>query len=294
MTVTQMIYFKTICESPSVTRAASILGVSQPALSNAVRDLENEFGVDLFYRRSKRFVLTKEGEYFLERASAFLEEYIGLNNMMKSLGNSRNSVKLGISPYISSSVMPPLLNNFNKIHPEIKFEVTEAPMYSLSQRLSGGFLDIAIAATNTINSNKFEIVNICTTETVCCVHKDSPLASLDEIDFPDIGQTPVILGTAPQEESRVRQGFKNAGIEPNILLQTDQIHTLLEYVRRGLAIGFITSDTTAYNDIVRIPIKGFAPINIGLIFRKNSRIYADTAKFIQFAKDGAADGTLFN
>lgn len=292
MTATQMLYFKTICENPSVTQAANSLGVSQPALSNAIRDLENEFGIDLFYRRSKRFVLTKEGEYFLEKVIPFLDEFTGLNDMMMSLGNSRNSIKLGISPYISGSVLPSLINNFHKSYPEINFDVNELPVHLISQRMANGLLDIAIVNTRTISSSEFEIIDLCTTETVFCVNKNSPLAALAEIDFQTIGQMPVILGTAPAGTSRIKAGFANAGLTPNVLLQTDQIHTILEYVRLGLAAGFLYHEAT-YPDIVQIPIKGFSPINIGLIFRKNSRIYADTAKFIQFIKDGVETGTLF-
>lgn len=295
MTVTQMIYFQAICESSSVTQAASSLNVSQPALSNAIKDLENEFGLNLFHRQNKRFVLTKEGEYFLSKVIPFLDEFSDLSNMMMSLGNARNSIKLGISSYASGFMLPSLINDFHKIHPEINFEIQEMPVRHISKYVSGEILDVGIVNTASISPSEFEIYNFYRTETVFCVNKNNPLAKYKEIDFQTIGNQPIVTSTPnPRNSDGVINTFKSAGIEPNIILQADQVFTIIEYIRRDLAAGFLYRETAkGQPDIVQIPVKGLKPITIGLIVYRHGRIYADTAKFIQFIKDGIESNTLF-
>ena len=76
MTLIQLKYFQTICKYNNITRASAELHVSQPSLSNAVKELEREFGVSLFTRRSRGLELTPEGRYFLDEADKLLDTYV--------------------------------------------------------------------------------------------------------------------------------------------------------------------------------------------------------------------------
>ena len=73
MTLVQLKYFQTVCKYNNITRASNELHISQPSLSNAIKDLEKEFGISLFYRFSKGLVLTEEGSLFLEETNHLLE-----------------------------------------------------------------------------------------------------------------------------------------------------------------------------------------------------------------------------
>ncbi len=64
MTITQLIYFREVCDRGGVTAAARATHVSQPTITNAIRDLEKEFSVNLFSRNNKKMILTEEGTYF--------------------------------------------------------------------------------------------------------------------------------------------------------------------------------------------------------------------------------------
>ena len=294
MTITQLIYFQTVCLKESVTQAAYSLNVSQPALSNSIRDLEDEFGVDLFSRKSKRLILTKEGQYFLTKITPFIEEFCDLKDMMQSLGNARNNIKLGISPYASSAILPQIIDDFHAVHPEIEFEIHELIDTGIFDCIKKGVIDIGITNTNSFNPNNFNIYNIYQTKNFFCVNKNNPLAKYEEIDVKTIGQQKLVsLSPNYRTGKGLWHLFEDAGIKPNVILQTTQVYTMIEYINRDLAAGFLPAEVVASQpNIVKIPVKNLKPVPVGLVVSKSARIYADTAKFIQFIQSSIEKKSL--
>ena len=86
MTLDQLRYFRAVCQCDSVSRAAEILNISQPSVSNAVLALEKEFGVALFERRRRKLILTKEGQQMLAMAEELLGRADDLQRTMQALG----------------------------------------------------------------------------------------------------------------------------------------------------------------------------------------------------------------
>jgi len=114
MNLKQLEYFKQICKYQNFTKAAKELYISQPALTLAIHQLEEELQVQLFSRKNKQIALTKEGEYFLERIIPILIEFEKLEEDMKSLAQKKNLVRLGVPLMISVAMYPILFNDFLK------------------------------------------------------------------------------------------------------------------------------------------------------------------------------------
>ena len=96
MKLNQLYYFKTVCKYNNITKAAEHLHVSQPAVTHAVRELEKELGICLFTRTNKNVVLTKEGEFFLQRSLgilASLEELIDEMHDLRSLKREESNIR---------------------------------------------------------------------------------------------------------------------------------------------------------------------------------------------------------
>ncbi len=109
MTLIQLKYFQTICKYNNITRASAELHVSQPSLSNAVKELEREFGVSLFTRRSRGLELTPEGRYFLDEADKLLEQAEQLTTNMKHMSTTDRTLTLGLPAMSGSLVFTDLL-----------------------------------------------------------------------------------------------------------------------------------------------------------------------------------------
>ncbi|MCD8097829.1 MAG: LysR family transcriptional regulator [Lachnospiraceae bacterium] len=144
MTIIQLQYFNEICKQKNMTKAARALHVSQPSLSNALRSLEEELGVQLFYRVKKRLLLTREGEFFLQESGRILADLDRLYQQMKDLGNKHNLIRIGIPPMIGTLIFPQILIWFKRKYPDIKIEVNEIGSISSRELLMNESLDLAI------------------------------------------------------------------------------------------------------------------------------------------------------
>ncbi|PYI63879.1 MAG: transcriptional regulator CynR, partial [Verrucomicrobia bacterium] len=119
-------YFLAVAEAGSFSRAADRLGISQPSVSQQMRDLEAGLRVPLFQRRGKRILLTPRGLIFQEHARALLHQ---LENFLQELnsepGELRGALHLGVIPVLNVPLVPQLLGSFTDDHPAISITVEE-------------------------------------------------------------------------------------------------------------------------------------------------------------------------
>src|SRR5713226_10006021 len=132
-------YFLAVAGAGSFSRAADRLGISQPAISQQMRDLETGLRVSLFQRRGKRILLTSAGLIFQEHARAILRQ---LENFLEELntepGQMRGALHLGVVPILNLALMPELLGMFASGHPGISLNVEESSSTEIETALEEG------------------------------------------------------------------------------------------------------------------------------------------------------------
>ena len=109
MTLNQLRYFCTASRCHSITKAAEELYVTQPTVSVAIRDLEIEFGISLFYRKGNRLILTEEGEELYNKATYILQYCTELQADYSSMARVKPPLRIGIPPMLSTVFFPELL-----------------------------------------------------------------------------------------------------------------------------------------------------------------------------------------
>src|SRR5919109_669176 len=138
-------YFLAVAEAGSFSRAADRLGVSQPAVSHQMRDLENALRVSLFQRRGKRILLTASGLIFQEHARVILRQ---LENFLDELSRDsvqlRGALHLGIVPWVDVALVPQLLGLFAARYPNVDLTVTEISSDDIETALEEGRLDVGM------------------------------------------------------------------------------------------------------------------------------------------------------
>ena len=112
--------FVTLASERSFTKTAAVLGVSQPAVSQNISELEKQFGVKLFDRQRGEVVLTPAGDVFLEKATEILSKYHDLSQMFMRFPDS--VVRVAASDEVFNYLTNDLLGSFLQIHPEVRFE----------------------------------------------------------------------------------------------------------------------------------------------------------------------------
>src|SRR4051812_33356828 len=132
-------YFLAVAEAGSFSRAADRLGISQPSVSQQMRDLEAGLRVALFQRRGKRILLTSAGLVFREHARAILRQFENFLQELHSDGQQlRGALNVGVIPVLNVALMPDLLGLFTAKHPGISVIVDEISSTEIETALEEG------------------------------------------------------------------------------------------------------------------------------------------------------------
>ena len=150
MTVRHMRIFCAVCENDcSTTKAAAQLNMSQPAVSLAVKELEDSYEVRLFNRIGRRLSITSAGEIFLRYARRILALFSGVEREMRDW-NRFGKLRIGASLTIGGQLLPRYVGLFKKCHPEAEIDVLVAPSSELEQKVLDNELDFALVERGTM------------------------------------------------------------------------------------------------------------------------------------------------
>lgn len=286
MKLLQLRYFQAICKHNNITHASNELHVSQPSLSNVIKDLEDEFGVSLFYRLSKGLILTEEGTILLERATAILNLADSLSAEMKMLSTAKQEITLGLPPMIGSTVFPDILHGLRAAYTNLKLTVVEHGSLKIKSMVIDGKLDAAIISGNDPLPSSLDSVYLCTLKILFYTSIESSIAYMTELDIQQLDTTPLVT---LKEDSfinyYVKQIFKNNSITPNIVLYTNQLNTIKRLVDNNTASTFLYEGILELTDnIISIPLKENDNIKIRLIWNKNRKQTSHFKKLVNFIK----------
>ena len=157
MTITQLKYTLAVAEYGNFTIASEKCFVTQPTLSMQVQKLEEELGVTIFNRSTKPLQVTEVGEKVLIQARKIVEESSRMNDVIsEEKGIIGGTLKVGIIPTVSSTLLPLFLNIFIKKHKNVELKIEEYNTDVLSKKLEDNTIDCAIAATPLNNSKIIE------------------------------------------------------------------------------------------------------------------------------------------
>src|SRR5438876_8045690 len=138
-------YFLAVAGAGSFSRAADRLGISQPSISQQMRDLEAGLRISLFQRRGKRILLTAAGLIFQEHARAILHQMENfLDELSRDSVQLRGALHLGIVPWLDVALVPQLLGLFAARHPNVNLTVTEISSDDIETALEEGRLDVGL------------------------------------------------------------------------------------------------------------------------------------------------------
>ena len=193
MTLQQLNYFVVACQHGNISHAAEEFGVSQPSVSAAIKNLENEFGLCLIRRRQTGFILTPDGEEFKKMAERLLEQAESVSRVMTERGKNRPFIRLGVPPMVASILLPALYGEFHAVHPEIEIQMREMGREDLLNALDRDLLDLAFLPHAEAFSSEYQAIPAGRYEIVCCMAKDHPLAEKKQITSEDLAGVPLAL-----------------------------------------------------------------------------------------------------
>ncbi|GLK78913.1 LysR family transcriptional regulator [Methylopila turkensis] len=237
MDLRQLRYFVQIAESGNFSRAAEVLRVAQPSLSQQIRNLEEELGVELLIRHARGVTTTELGQRFCERARRILEEADGAKADLRSLAESpAGRVSVGLPTSAARGLAPHLYQAFAKRLPNVRLHVVEAMSGYLDELIQAGRLDVALL----YDHKAFENVawtEMMVEELFLFVPTGHALAARGEIAFARLFDLPLVLPGRPNVlRTVIEQIAARNDLTPRAV-DCDSLPAIASMVRSGGFVG---------------------------------------------------------
>lgn len=212
-------YFVAVAQAGNVTRAAERLHLSQPALSAAVKQLEQQLGVDLLERSGRGFGLTAAGELLLERGAGLLEHAEAVADEVRGLdGAPAARLRIGLSPTARYGVGPALLAACAAAAPAVMLYSSEDTTGALLRDVAGGRLDLAVVfcPPDDVPAG-VELEPVREEPAVVHLPDTHPLATRDALTLAELADETVLVAGGRESggfTDRVLRAFEAAGVAP--------------------------------------------------------------------------------
>lgn len=256
MKIYQLEYFVTLCHFSNMSRASQALHISQPSLSSAIHELEEEFGVKLFNRRSKGLEITDAGMVLQDEANIILNQTKTLKKRMESLGKANQSIKLGITPLTSSLYLPEILTTATIEYPYLKLNTYENEAFEVIQQVSDGKLDAALVSSKESISQALNYIYLGEIQFCAFVNINNPLSQKESLQLQDLRNIPLVIpGSESHFSVELIQNFQKRGIQMNVLLQSNMLKAMQSIVEKNQAVAILYKDAIENSScIAQLPL----------------------------------------
>lgn len=238
MDIRQLKYFLAIAEQGQITSAAKRLNMAQPPLSQQLKLLEDELGVKLVERGSRKIELTDAGQILRNRAEQILELTDATIKELRDFNSGvQGTLSIGAVSSSGATLLPDRIYRFHKNYPDINFEVWEGNTYRILDILNSGIIEIGIVRTP-FNIQSFESICLPKEPMIAAINSDLYWDEHKEcISLSELSNKPLIIYR--RFEKLITEAFEKAGFEPNILCKTDDARSTLLWADSGIGIAIV-------------------------------------------------------
>ena len=277
--------FYVVAKHKHMTKASEELHISQPAISQSIKKLEEQLGGTLFLRSNKGMELTEEGKMFYDYVKGALELINNAENEFTSFKDlSKGEIKIGCSTTLTKLVLLDALKKFHFDYPNINVDITNDLTSNLINDLKLGKLDFVIFNESNIKETNLDLKKVKELKQGFIYN---PSFYKDDVtNFEDLNNCPLIL---QKEESNSRKLLDHIALENNVKLipkmEVVSQDLITEFVNIGLGVGFVIIDLAKRNfkDLEELKINKKIPnINVYLATNKSISLTFASKTFINY------------
>ncbi len=264
--------FYVVAKNKHMTRASEELCISQPAISQSIKKLEDQLGGTLFIRSNKGMELTKEGEMFFDYIKGALDLITSAENEFTSFKNlDKGTVRIGISTTLTKLVLMDTIEEFHKLYPNVEINIVNGLTNNLLLDLEKGKIDFVIFNEGLYDKRIFNIAKLCSLREGFVYNKKYFQDKTKVID--DIVEYPVILQNINSNSRKVIDEFlfdKGIILKPKMEVVSQDL--VVEFSASGLGVGYTIIDLAKknYPDLEELRINKLLPcIDILVASNKN-------------------------
>jgi LysR family transcriptional activator of glutamate synthase operon len=295
MELRQLRYLVALAEERHFTRAAAREHVAQPALSQQIRRLEEELGLGLVQRTTRRVAMTDAGDLLVARARRILAELGAAHTELDALrGVQTGRVTVGAMHTMGPVDVSLALAVFHERHPGVELTVREQSSEELAEMLRVDELDLAfLSVTERIESHGLGLHQLVSEELVVIVPPEHPLSDRRRVRMSELSDDEFI---SYREGARLREllvsSARAAGYEPRVKLESNESQRIRRLVARGLGVAILPrSDAEVLGPDPTRPILLDPTLtrDITLAWRQGRRHTPAAAEFLELAKTTFTD-----
>jgi DNA-binding transcriptional LysR family regulator len=240
MNFKQVQAFHAVLSTGSVTRAADLLNVTQPAVSRLIAQLEHSTRLKLFERVKGRLAVTPEGRAFHEEVRV---AFVGLDRLQIAARNIRNfstgSLRIAALPVLGISFLPKVLSQFLRQHPQVTTTLQTRSSDAVRALVASGQFDFGLAADEIDPAGLLTEV-FATPDALCALPAGHRLAERKVIRPKDLeGEPFVSLAIEDTARARIDKIFEELGIQRKMIVETQYAVTVCHLVRAGVGVGLV-------------------------------------------------------
>jgi len=291
-TLRQVQYFVAVAEQGSVTRAAQNLSISQSSVTEAVKELETDLGVELFERHPRGLTITHNGHQFLRHATKILASVSDARTSFSGQKSALSgTLNIGVTSLVAGYVLSDLLARYRRACPGIEVSAIEDNGGYLEHLLVGGELDVAVMVISNLRDRMALQAEILETSPYrLWLPMGHPLVSADIISVADIAREPLIMLTVDEIEENTGKLLSALGARPHVAFRTRSVEAVRSLVATGAGVALLP-------DLVYRPwslegdriesrdVSGSLPVvQVGMVWRKGSSLPQAARDFVGIAE----------
>ena len=280
--------FQIVQSEFNISKASEVLNTSQPGVSKQIKLLEDEIGIKIFQRNGKRLVnLTEPGELILSSIETILQESNNIKVISEEyIEKDQGTFTIATTHTQARYKLPKVVEEFVKKYPKTNLNIHQGDPSQVTDQIINGEADVGIA-TESINLSEDILTIPCYQWNRCVVMpKNHPLTEVRRITLEDLAAYPMITyDYAFTGSTIVSEVFKNANIEPNIMLTAIDADVIKTYVSLNMGIGLIAEmafDASTDYPMVSRDVSHLFPLSTTYIgIRRENFLRKYTSDFIR-------------
>ena len=245
-------YFVVVAEELNITRASKILMMSQPPLSNQIKNLEEELGVKLFIRGKRRLKLTEEGNFLYLKS----KDILGLVDQTKSeIFNMnhglRGTISIGLVEGMAPDIAATWISESMKEYPYVRFRVIDGNSDDLIEKMRGGLISLAVI-TAPFDEILLNAIKVGEEKLVAFMNVDHPLAKLegDIVDINSLKNEALIVPSRKAFIDQISKWFRKIHTEPNIVCEMDNYLDAAALAGRNVGVSIFPKTSYILNSSI--------------------------------------------
>lgn len=290
MDINQLEVLATVAREKSFSRAAEVLNRTQPAISQAIRRLEQDVGERLFDRSSKDGTLTFAGEVLLDHAKQMLNLRQAAVNAIREMRDLQyGKVTISANEHTVFYLLP-VIQEFRHLHPLIKIEVQRGVASRIPKEITGREVELGVISFEPSDESLVSIP-VMTDELTLIVAADHRFARRSSVSVKELGTETFIAHNAPSPyRQKVLETFDKQKTRLNIAVELPSLEAIKRLVEKGVGVALVPRLTAkgeiASGQLVGIVVKEMKlERKLNIIYRKNSELSYAAQAFLKIARD---------